>query len=254
MFDSLFLNNYNSNFWGMGLNSFNFNNPFMSNFSNPFQFSSINNYSLFNTNFNRSLPFSSMNNYSLFSNFNSSFNTRMPIFSGNSNFFNNPIFSMFNTTFKTNSYKTDFNTRTDLPALKNIYKPDISIKLASVASKTAKNMGSVGWCYRGVKDTFVSAGLTKGRLVGDSAYEARDILRLHKNFKEVSVDKNDLTKLPAGCVIVWQPYHDSKGKWHKDGHIAVTLGNGKEASDHEQKLLIGKSYSVFVPVESSKAA
>lgn len=257
MFDSLMLNNFNNNFFGM--NSFNFNSPFAGNFSNSFKFAAMNYASLFNNfngNFNSSMPMFPMGN----SNFN------MPMLpTNNFNFFNTGsfnmpmfnmpnMFNMFNNKFRTNSYNKDFDTKTDLAALKDVYKPEISGKLASIASQTASNMGSVGWCYRGVKDTFLSAGLTKNRLAGDSAFEARDILRNHKNFKEISVDKKDLTKLPAGCVIVWQPYADSKGKWHKDGHIAVTLGKGKEASDHEQNLVIGKSYSVFVPTGLSKTA
>lgn len=253
MFDSLFLNSFNSNFLPMGMNSFNFNNPFMGNFNTPFQFSAMNYNSLFN------------------SSFNSGFNTPMPMFQMsnfdlfNTGSFNMPnMFNIFNTKFKTDSYKTDFDTKTDLSALKNVYNPKISGKLASIASKTAAKKDTVGLCYGGVKDSLLNAGLTKGRLAGDSAFEARDILRNNKNFKEVHVDQGDLTKLPAGCIIVWQPYlgkdKDNKDVWHKDGHIAITLGKIKhkgqivsgEASDHIQGLLIGKSYSVFVPTGLSK--
>lgn len=264
MFDSLYLNNFNNNFLGMRMNSFNFNNPFASNFSNSFQFLDMNYNSLFNSGFN--------------SNFNSGFNTPMPMFQmSNSNFFNTgsfnmPMFNMpnmfniFNTKFKTNSYKTGFDTKTDLAALKDVYNPEISGKLASIASETAAKKDTIGWCYGGVKDSLLKAGLTKSRLSGDPAYLARDLLRKNKNFKEVKIDKEDLTKLPPGCVIVWQPYmgknKENKDVWHESGHIAITLGkiehNGKivagEASDHIQGLLIGKSYSVFVPTGLSKTA
>lgn len=246
MVDSLFLNNFNTNYFGMGMNSFNFNNPFTSNFSMPMQFPSMNYNSLFSGNFN------------------SNFNSAMPMFPmGNSNFFANslfnmPMFNVFNNRFKTNTFKTDFDTKTDLPALKNVYNPEISNKLAKIASETASKKNTIGLCYGGVKDSLLKAGLTKTRLGEDHAYLAKGILKNYKNFKEIDVAKEDLKKLPAGCVIVWQPYwgkdKENKDIFHKDGHIAITLGNGREASDHEQGLLIGKRYSVFVPVGIDKAA
>ncbi len=155
---------------------------------------------------------------------------------------------------QTQVFDSKFNTKTNLAALKNVYNQDLGNKLANIANKTALSKNTIGYCYGGVKDALKRAGITDNRLGGGSAYMAKEILQKHRNFKEVSVSKNDLKNLPAGCVIVWQPYNDRRGKYHEHGHIAVTLGNGKEASDHVQNLVIADKYSVFVPVGTSKKA
>jgi len=142
---------------------------------------------------------------------------------------------------------TSFNTKTDLAALKHVYNPSIGNNLANIANKNALQRDTVGKCYRGVKDSLAKAGLNNGELTGGSAWQAKGVLSKHKNFQKVDIAKNDLKNLPAGCVIVWDPYSDRKGKLHQHGHIAVTLGNGKEASDHVQNLVIAGNYTVFVP-------
>lgn len=148
-------------------------------------------------------------------------------------------------TFFTNNY----NTKTDLKALKDVYNPDLANKLANIAEKNAYKTNTVGWCARGTNDALEMAGLSKGETRVASAYQAEDKLRNHKNFREVAVSREDLAKLPAGCVIVWQA---SPGRPH--GHIAVTLGDGREASDHVQSLRTDRpaAYSVFVPVGNKK--
>lgn len=136
--------------------------------------------------------------------------------------------------------------------LKDVYKPDFATNLANIAEKNANAMrydkdSDKYLCSRGVRQSLEKAGIANG-FRANSAYEGADLLRSNKNFKEVAVEKDDLTKLPAGCVIVWDPYSDSKGNYHKDGHIAVTLGDGKEASDRVNPIrLRNTDYSVFVP-------
>lgn len=151
-------------------------------------------------------------------------------------------------------FNKDFNTRTNLPALKNVYDADTCNKLANIAEKNALRTNTVKWCYHGVKDSLSKAGLNNGEITGGSAYQARGVLSNHNKFTPVTVDKKDLKNLPAGCVIVWNPFTDRKGKYHKDGHIAITLGDGREASDHVQNLVIGETYSVFVPKGLNKKA
>jgi hypothetical protein len=115
-------------------------------------------------------------------------------------------------------------------------------KLAQAAEGTAKRMNSTGWCYKGVSESLRSIGVTA---TGASAYMAADQLAKNPKMKEIQVSAKDLTKLPAGAVVVW-----NKSGAHPHGHISVALGNGKEASDHIQNQMTnyGTSHRVFVPV------
>lgn len=140
----------------------------------------------------------------------------------------------------------------ELKELKDVYNPKLSNALANIAEKNANAMRKSKdsdryLCSMGVRQTLEQAGLANGFRAA-SAYQGADLLRNNKNFKEIDVDKGDLKSLPAGCVIVWDPYYDSKGKSHEDGHIATTLGNGMEASDRVNEMSLRNSkYSVFIP-------
>lgn len=146
-------------------------------------------------------------------------------------------------------FNQHFNTDTNLPSLKQAkYSSEMGEKLANIACKNAERTGTIGRCYHGVKDSLKLAGLNHGEMTGGSAWQAADSLKNHKNFNKVGVQRDQLKSLPAGCIIVWDPFTDRKGKYHEHGHIAVTLGNGKEASDHVQNLLTsGDKYTVYVP-------
>ena len=54
----------------------------------------------------------------------------------------------------------------------------------------------------------------------------------------------DLPKLPPGAVVVW-----NKGPGHPHGHISISLGGGREASDKIRKQITnyGTSVRVFLP-------
>lgn len=153
-----------------------------------------------------------------------------------------------------------FYTETNLPTLKNVYNPRLSQTLANIAYKTAFAMDTKGWCAKGVMDALERAGISKnGETRVASAYQAVDKFRQRNDkFQEVKVPKKDLNNLPAGCIIVWDPYTDKNGNYHKHGHIAVTLGKNRfgvqqEASDHLQNLSIKSSqYHVFVPADNKK--
>lgn len=141
------------------------------------------------------------------------------------------------------SYDQSLNTKTDLVALEGVYNPALGEKLANSAKQAANSLNSVGRCARGVVNGMVNSGFATDSL-RDNAYKLDPKLAQHKNFREVLVAREDLKNLPAGCVIVWQP---SSG--HANGHVAVTLGNAQEASDHVQRLIVRNApYSVFVPV------
>jgi len=208
------------------------------NLSNPF----VPSASIYDSNFdtslflsnNSALPALSMYQTDFFANlslFDMYLNCQMPML------MQNQLFTNF------------YNTKTDLKALKDVYNPDLANKLANIAEKNAYRTNTIGRCAGGTNDALEKAGLANGETRVASAYQADAKLRNHKNFKQVAVSREDLSKLPAGCVIVWQA---SPGRPH--GHIAVTLGEGREASDHVQNIKTDRpaAFSVFVPVGSKK--
>lgn len=156
------------------------------------------------------------------------------------NFLMNPMAFMF---------QTNFNTKTNLAQLKNVYNPERGNALANIAQQNAAANNTRGKCLKGVRQTLNKAGLVGGSM-GNSAYQAADVLARNKNFKEVQVSRDDLKNLPAGCVIVWDRNYVGTKSSDVHGHIAVTLGNGKEASDHlpDKTYMLRSSHRVFVPV------
>ena len=76
-------------------------------------------------------------------------------------------------------------------------------------------------------------------------YEYAGILSRNKNFKEISTSGLDLSDLPAGCVLVYN--RGTAGYSSKYGHVEITLGNGKAASDGVTTN-IKQGARVFVPV------
>lgn len=142
------------------------------------------------------------------------------------------------------SFNRNYNTKTDLTALNSLYNPKKGLTLASVAEQNAQQLGTMGWCLKGVRTGLEKAGLDCSQSMGGSAYQAVAALDNNPAFKRVDISKQDLSKLPAGCVVVWDK---SSGNQH--GHIAVTLGDGKEASDHVQNVSQRDvAHTVYVPV------
>lgn len=142
-------------------------------------------------------------------------------------------------------FNNTYRTQSDLPTLKGVYNSEMANQLANIAEKNASRRNTTGMCFRGVRESLEAAGLSKGEVRGESAYMAADMLANHKNFQEIQgVSKDQLRDLPAGCIIVWD-----KSFWHKHGHIGVTLGDGREASDkvRDKVVLLNSEYRVFVP-------
>jgi hypothetical protein len=117
-------------------------------------------------------------------------------------------------------------------------------RLAASANRVANRMGSVGYCYRGVKAAIRDA--TGVQLQGGSAYQAANQLSSSGRFREVSVSPSELRRLPPGAVVVWGQTDRSP-----HGHISVALGDGREASDHVQTQMTSlrgaQNYRVFLP-------
>jgi murein DD-endopeptidase MepM/ murein hydrolase activator NlpD len=115
--------------------------------------------------------------------------------------------------------------------------------LANVARNVASKMNSRGWCARGVMNALEAAGMAVPRV--PSAWMAASKLAADPRFKEVHLTDEQIKKLPPGAIIVSGAYN-SPGNPH--GHIAVTLGNGKEASDHIANVRTNGTQRVFIPV------
>ena len=114
-------------------------------------------------------------------------------------------------------------------------------KLAQTAKNNTK--GFDGDCALYVRLALEKCGLGNGER-GDG-YEYASILSRNKNFKEISASGIDLSDLPAGCVLVYN--RGTAGYSRKYGHVEITLGNGKAASDGITNN-IKQGARVFVPV------
>lgn len=126
--------------------------------------------------------------------------------------------------------------------------------IAAAAERIARSRGTVGKCYRGVKDALLAIKPPVS-LEGESAYMAAGQLRSKygDRFSEVSLNPRDpkalaqLRNLPPGAIVVWG---NSGSKPH--GHISIALGGGMEASDHVQSQIMNRngqysSCTVFIP-------
>lgn len=175
------------------------------------------------------------------------------IFGNSSNLFSGDIFGDFlNRLLSGNfAFSSNFlNTNNEIHSLNDVYDSGVSGELASVAYERAMQMNTKGYCAKGVNDSIQRAGLANGETRVSSAYMEANVLANHANFKEVEVSRNELGKLPAGCVVVWDKGAGSSSAFAQHGHIAITLGNGREASDNVSELkTFNTNYRVFVPVK-----
>lgn len=115
--------------------------------------------------------------------------------------------------------------------------------LADAGRRAANEMNSTGWCAAGVNRALRYAGLPVNPL--PSAYMYGDVLARDSRFREVSLTDEQIRQLPPGAIVVSAAYN-SPGNPH--GHIAITLGNGMESSDHVAQLSTAGTQRVFIPV------
>ncbi len=115
-------------------------------------------------------------------------------------------------------------------------------RLANAARNVASSMNTTGWCARGVNRALRAAGLPMAP--SPSAYMYARRLASDSRFREIkNVSDAGLRKLPPGAVVVFAP----NGGRTRHGHIMVTLGGGREASDHIQRVSVHGTQRVFVP-------
>lgn len=187
----------------------------------------------------------------LFQNYDSNSSSDTPLFSPSmpstldmlNSFFKNSMIFSYNFGFKPN-----FNTETSLSQIKNIYNPQTGKKLAETAFENAEFHNTRGKCLHGVRTSLELAGISKGEIHGQSAYQVASQLANHNKFQEIFISKSDIGKLPAGCLIV-----SDRTFLHPHGHITVTMGNGQGASDHPEKKVayLNGNVRVFIPKKQS---
>lgn len=119
-------------------------------------------------------------------------------------------------------------------------------KAQQIASNALTRAGShsTKQCAKYVNDAMEYAGLDFSR---GHAYQMIDNLRNSKDFKEVSITKDQLASLPAGCILVYP--RGAAGYSSEYGHIEITLGDGRAASDFvNSNPKYSNQMKVFVPV------
>ncbi|HEY9885796.1 MAG TPA: hypothetical protein V6C96_00910, partial [Vampirovibrionales bacterium] len=127
-------------------------------------------------------------------------------------------------------------------------------RLANKAEAHAKATNTEGWCYKAVCDV-VNPMFPGTNLHGGSAYMAKDQLKANPNFENITSSHEDnLNKLPAGAIVVF-----NKNGRRPHGHIAISLGDGREASDKIREQLTPESYGttlsgIFMPKDNSSFA
>lgn len=141
---------------------------------------------------------------------------------------------------------TNYNTKTNLPQFKDInYDKEKGNLLAQKVVSGIPSYRGTPLCAKYTKLAIQNAGL--GEYIQGHAYACADILRGNPNFKEIKVSGNQLSKLPAGCIIV---YDKGAADYSKDyGHIEITLGDGRAASDFiNNNIKVSDNIHVFAPV------
>lgn len=108
-----------------------------------------------------------------------------------------------------------------------------NFRIAQKAMQVAKQMNTVGWCYKGVCNALSFFGV---HLSGAAAYQAKDQLLSDKRFRPLTVSK--VNQLKPGDIMV-----HGASQSHPYGHIAVYLGNDSEASDHVQPVVFNGPYN-----------
>jgi len=137
------------------------------------------------------------------------------------------------------------NTKTNLPQFnKDLkYNEEKANNLANDVKNNAESQ-STGYCAKYVSDAISRTGLG---IISGHAYQCADSLRSDSNFKEIKVAGEDLKALPAGFVIVYD--RGAAGYSADYGHVEVTLGDGRAASDFvNNDIKASDKVSVFVPV------
>ncbi len=152
--------------------------------------------------------------------------------------------SRASSTAKTSSNYPAPKTTTTIEEVNKIYNKEKGKKLAETTIAGLKN-AKTGYCAIAVKTGIKAAGL--GAYEYGHANEIPRILSKNSNFKEVKVAAADLDKLPAGCVLCYEP--GDCGYDADVGHTETTDGNGNAYSFFANRnIKKSNKVRVFVPV------
>ena len=118
-------------------------------------------------------------------------------------------------------------------------------QLANTARNIAESMNTTGECKTGVRKALEKHGIT---IKSRSAYMTADQLAKNPMFKEIKVKRSELKDLKPGTIVVWD-----KCNGHPHGHISISLGGGKEASDciRDQFTDYGPRFKIFEPKDTN---
>jgi hypothetical protein len=120
----------------------------------------------------------------------------------------------------------------------------------STKEAASHKQGKKKECYHYVKQGLAAEGIN---LDGRQAYKAAPQLARDPHFREVKIPRDDLERLPAGAVVVW---NRNPKAGHLSGHISVAMGDGNEVSDRIRPQVTNyrSQYRVFLPVEGQGGA
>lgn len=224
----------------MNFMPFNYMNAFMFNAFNPLNFYRP-------VNFFRPLNFS-MPQFSIF---NSTYNNA-GIFN---NFYSNP-FQNSGSSIKSPNASQETNIKTQFVKTEAQNNDNLVFGVKYNASKGQALADAVveglpknrdpqnPLCARYVKFALEKTGLSP-YINGNGEY-CKYILRANSNFKEVNIKGEDFSKLPVGSVIV---YDANDAGYGKNGHVMVTLGDGRGCSDIiEDEIPQSDNAYTFIPV------
>lgn len=150
-------------------------------------------------------------------------------------------------------YQKPKEKKTEPVSSNNLSLSGYSSRLGERLANTALSLKAndfTGWCAKYVKNAIQTAGL--GSWEPGHAYEMSNILRHNRNFKEISPSSVDVSKLPAGCVLVYD--RGAKGYSSAYGHTEITTGDGRAVSDGVTNNLHKQPSAIFMPVERSYLA
>ncbi len=122
------------------------------------------------------------------------------------------------------------------------YNAQAGQKLADIALKNADSFHN--HCAGHVETDIEEAGL--GQRTDVDAYQMFNTMDNNPNFKPLETTNVDVSKLPAGCVPV---YDKGVSGYSSDyGHVEITLGDGRAASDGITNNMRQNPTAIYAPV------
>lgn|GEM_PF-5772077 len=95
---------------------------------------------------------------------------------------------------------------------------------------------------------------TMGIETSGHAYQLADQLAQSDQLVEIRVPREEIKELPAGAIVCWDKTNTGNRWTDRYGHVAITAGNGKEASwKLRDQLILSSEARVFVPRDSQLA-